>query len=185
MSAQAAAEAEKDKEKDKDVENKNSHLDVVGDQYLTFTLAEEDYGIDILRVQEIRGWDEVTRLPNAPEFVRGVVNIRGTIVPVYDLRLKFNLPYREYTKNTVVIVIRTETPKGTKSVGIVVDAVADVLHGHLIDITQSPDFGHEQMTEAISGLATFQDKMVVLLDVDKLVRDDSDDNNEVEEEIEE
>ena len=183
MSAQAASEAEKDK--DKDQETENSHLDVVGDQYLTFTLADEDYGIDILRVQEIRGWDEVTRLPNAPEFVRGVVNIRGTIVPVYDLRLKFSLPFREYTKNTVVIVIRTETPKGNKSVGVVVDAVADVLHGHLIDITQSPDFGHEQMTEAISGLATFQDKMVVLLDVDKLVKDSGDDSHDVEDTAEE
>ena len=151
-----------------------SHIDDVGDQYLTFNLADEDYGIDILRVQEIRGWDEVTRLPNAPEYVRGVVNIRGTIVPVYDLRLKFHMPFREYTQNTVVIVIKTETPSGTKSIGVVVDAVADVLHGYLIEITQSPDFGNESLTEAISGLATFEDKMVVLLDVDKLVQDEHD-----------
>ena len=102
-----------------------SHIDEVGDQYLTFNLADEDYGIDILRVQEIRGWDEVTRLPNAPEYVRGVVNIRGTIVPVYDLRLKFHMPFREYTQNTVVIVIKTETPSGSKSIGVVVDAVAE------------------------------------------------------------
>ncbi len=152
----------------------SSHIEEVGDQYLTFNLADEDYGIDILRVQEIRGWDEVTRLPNSPEYVRGVVNIRGTIVPVYDLRLKFNMPFREYTQNTVVIVIRTETPTGEKSIGVVVDAVADVLHGYLIDITSSPDFGNEAMTEAISGLATFEDKMVVLLDVDKLVQDELD-----------
>jgi purine-binding chemotaxis protein CheW len=150
----------------------SSHIEEVGDQYLTFNLADEDYGIDILRVQEIRGWDEVTRLPNAPDYVRGVVNIRGTIVPVYDLRLKFNMPFREYTQNTVVIVIKTETPTGEKSIGVVVDAVADVLHGYLIEITRSPDFGNEAMTEAISGLATFEDKMVVLLDVDKLVRDE-------------
>mgnify|MGYP001591631553 FL=1 len=181
MSAQAAAEAEKEKDQETD----KALLEEVGDQYLTFQLAEEDYGIDILRVQEIRGWDEVTRLPNAPEYVRGVVNIRGTIVPVYDLRLKFSMPFREYTKNTVVIVIRTETHKGSKSVGVVVDAVADVLHGHLIDITQSPDFGREQMTEAISGLATFQDKMVVLLDVDKLVKDDTEEANDDEEDSEE
>ncbi len=154
--------------------SENALIDDVGDQYLTFQLAGEDYGIDILRVQEIRGWDEVTRLPNAPEYVRGVVNIRGTIVPVYDLRLKFNMPFREYTQNTVVIVIKTETASGNKSVGVVVDAVADVLHGYLIDITQSPDFGNEAMTEAISGLATFEHKMVVLLDVDKLVQDDQD-----------
>ena len=181
MSAQAAAETGKNK----DIDTDKALLDVVGDQYLTFRLADEDYGIDILRVQEIRGWDEVTRLPNAPEFVRGVVNIRGTIVPVYDLRLKFSMPFREYTKNTVVIVIRTETPKGNKSVGVVVDAVADVLHGHLIDITQSPDFGRETMTEAISGLATFEGNMVVLLDVDKLVKDDSDDVDEDEEDNQE
>jgi purine-binding chemotaxis protein CheW len=151
-----------------------SIIEEVGDQYLTFNLADEDYGIDILRVQEIRGWDEVTRLPNTPDYVRGVVNIRGTIVPVYDLRLKFNMPFRDYTQNTVVIVIKTETPDGQKSIGVVVDAVADVLNGYLIEITQSPDFGNEAMTEAISGLATFEGKMVVLLDVDKLVQDEQD-----------
>jgi purine-binding chemotaxis protein CheW len=155
-----------------DSSKKSTHVDVVGDQYLTFNLADEDYGIDILRVQEIRGWDEVTRLPNAPEYVRGVVNIRGIIVPVYDLRLKFNMPFREYTKNTVVIVIKTETSSGVKSIGIVVDAVADVLHDYLIEITKSPDFGNGAMTAAISGLATFEGKMVVLLDVDKLVQDE-------------
>lgn len=162
-----------------------SHIDEVGDQYLTFKLADEDYGIDILRVQEIRGWDEVTRLPNAPEYVRGVVNIRGTIVPVYDLRLKFSMPFKPYSPNTVVIVIRTHSRGVEKSVGVVVDAVADVLHGYLIDITQSPDFGNEAITEAISGLATFEDKMVVLLDVDKLVQEDQDDaENVVDEEDE-
>jgi purine-binding chemotaxis protein CheW len=174
MAAQEAVESSKD----------SSLIEDVGDQYLTFNLADEDYGIDILRVQEIRGWDEVTRLPNAPEYVRGVVNIRGTIVPVYDLRLKFKMPFREYTKNTVVIVIKTETPSANKSIGIVVDAVADVLHGFLIDITQSPDFGNEAMTDVISGLATFEDKMVVLLDVDKLVRDDQVDAQAASEEDE-
>ena len=160
----------------------NSIIEDVGDQYLTFNLADEDYGIDILRVQEIRGWDEATRLPNAPEYVRGVVNIRGTIIPVYDLRLKFNMPFRDYTQNTVVIVIKTETPTGNKSIGVVVDAVADVLHGYLIEITRSPDFGNEAMTEAISGLATFEDKMVVLLDVDKLVQDEQHDEKSSDEE---
>lgn len=150
-----------------------SHLDEVGDQYLTFTLADEDYGIDILRVQEIRGWDETTRLPNTPEFVRGVINLRGNIVPIYDLRLRFGMPFREYTKNTVVIIIKTaETNANSKSIGIVVDAVADVLHGHHIDVTQSPDFGSQSVTNAISGLATFDEKMVVLIDVDKLVAEE-------------
>ena len=154
------------------MDKETTHLDEVGDQYLTFTLAEEDYGIDILRVQEIRGWDETTRLPNTPDFVCGVVNLRGNIVPIYDLRLRFDMPHREYTKNTVVIVIRTEAKAGNKSIGIVVDAVADVLHGHHIDITRSPDFGKQAVTEAISGLATVEGKMVVLIDVDKLVTEE-------------
>jgi purine-binding chemotaxis protein CheW len=81
------------------------------------------------------------------------------------------MPYKEYGKNTVVIVIKIETHSGNKSVGIIVDAVSDVLHGHLIDITESPDFGNQAITEAISGLATFDEKMVVLIDVDKLVPD--------------
>lgn len=149
-----------------------SPIDEVGDQYLTFRLAEADYGIDILRVQEIRGWDETTRLPNTPDFVRGVINLRGNIVPIYDLRLRFNMPFREYTKNTVVIIIRTADHNGGKSIGIVVDAVADVLHGHLIDVTQSPDFGSQSVTQAISGLATFEGKMVVLIDVDRLVAEE-------------
>ena len=171
------------------VEQQTSHLDEVGDQYLTFTLADEDYGIDILRVQEIRGWDDTTRLPNTPDYVRGVINLRGNIVPIYDLRLRFNMPFREYTKNTVVIVIRTEEKNGSsKSIGIVVDAVADVLHGHHIDITQSPDFGSQSVTEAISGLATFDGKMVVLIDVDKLVLEElavANDTLELEAETEE
>lgn len=154
------------------LDKETSHLDEVGDQYLTFTLAEEDYGIDILRVQEIRGWDETTRLPNTPDFVCGVVNLRGNIVPVYDLRLRFDMPHKAYNKNTVVIVIRTEEKAGSKSIGIVVDAVADVLHGHHIDITRSPDFGNQAVTEAISGLATVDGKMVVLIDVDKLVSEE-------------
>lgn len=174
-----------EEQKDTGAEIKNaSHLDEVGDQYLTFTLAGEDYGIDILRVQEIRGWDETTRLPNMPDYVRGVVNLRGNIVPVYDLRLRFNMPFREYTKNTVVIVIRTEESLGGKSIGIIVDAVADVLHGHHINITESPDFGGQSVTKAISGLATFDGKMVVLIDVDRLVTEElsiADESVEVQE----
>ncbi|MGD2119133.1 MAG: chemotaxis protein CheW [Chromatiales bacterium] len=152
-------------------ESAESIIEEVGEQYLTFNLAGEDYGIDILRVQEIRGWEDATRLPNTPEYVRGVVNLRGTIVPIYDLRLRFNMPFREYTENTVVIVIKTETASGNKSLGIVVDAVSDVLHGYQIDISQSPDFGQQAVTEAISGLASIGDKMVVLIDVDKLIND--------------
>jgi len=155
-------------------DNPQSLLEDVGDQYLTFRLGHEDYGIDILRVQEIRGWDETTRLPNTPEFVLGVVNIRGNIVPVYDLRLRFNMPFREYTKNTVVIVVKAEMETGSKSVGIVVDAVSDVLHGCQVEISQSPDFGEHAVTASISGLATFEGKMVVLIDIDKLVNEELD-----------
>jgi len=159
---------------EKDKVATEAHLEEGGNQYLTFNLADEDYGIDILRVQEIRGWEESTRLPNAPEYVRGVVNIRGTIVPVYDLRLKFNLEFKPYTQNTVVIVIKVYSRGQAKSIGIIVDAVSDVLHGAHIDVTRSPDFGNENITKAISGLATFENKMVVLLDVDRLLMEPED-----------
>ena len=175
MTEQAIAESEASE----------SIIEEVGEQYLTFNLAGEDYGIDILRVQEIRGWDDTTRLPNTPEYVRGVVNLRGTIVPIYDLRLRFNMPFREYTENTVVIVIKTETAAGSKSLGIVVDAVSDVLHGYQIDISQSPDFGQQAVTEAISGLASIGEKMVVLIDVDKLINDATDNTPSDEEDEDE
>ena len=141
-------------------------------QYLTFELAGEDYGVDILRVQEIRGWDVVTRIPNAPPYVKGVLNLRGAIVPIFDLRERFDLPFHEYTKDTVVIVLRINSRSGMRIMGVIVDAVSDVLNASGDGHTNAPDFGSRIATEFIAGLVSAGDKMVMLLDVDKLLSDD-------------
>ena len=140
-----------------------------GLQYLTFSLAGEEYGVDILKVQEIRGWAPVTKVPNAPAFVRGVMNLRGAIVPVIDLRLRFNLESVEYTKTTVVIVVTVQSASGSRIIGTVVDGVSDVLNLNVADIQPAPDFGTAVHTEFISGLVTVEAGMVMLLDVDRLL----------------
>lgn len=140
-----------------------------GLQYLTFSLAGEEYGIDILKVQEIRGWVPVTKVPNAPAFVRGVMNLRGAIVPVIDLRLRFGLETVEYTKTTVVIVVTVQSASGSRIIGTVVDGVSDVLNVDAADIQPAPDFGTAVHTEFISGLVTIESGMVMLLDVDRLL----------------
>ena len=140
-----------------------------GLQYLTFSLAGEEYGIDILKVQEIRGWAPVTKVPNAPPFVRGVMNLRGAIVPVIDLRLRFGLDSMAYTKTTVVIVVTVQSASGSRIIGTVVDGVSDVLNPNAADIQPPPDFGTAVHTEFISGLVTIEAGMVMLLDVDRLL----------------
>lgn len=144
-----------------------------GDEYLTFILGEEDYGVDILRVQELRGWEVVTRIPNSPDYVKGVLNLRGAIVPVFDLRQRLGMEEMPYSKETVVIVLRVNNQTGQRSMGIVVDAVSDVLNAHTETIRNTPEFSHEITTEFISGLAEADGKMIMLLDVDKLLNDDS------------
>jgi len=139
------------------------------DQFLTFTLADEEYGVDILRVQEIKGWDQVTGIPNTPDYILGVINLRGTIVPVVDMRLRFGLPPMEYGPMTVVIVLRIESGNRTRIMGIVVDAVSDVYNIPEAGIKPAPDFGGTVESEFITGLAGVEDKMVIVLDVDRLL----------------
>jgi len=143
--------------------------DAEGVQYLTFLLNGEHYGLSILQVQEIRGWEQVTRVPNSPQFVKGVVNLRGNIVPVFDLRLRFGLPEVPLTKETVVIVVRAGKPGEERSMGLVVDAVSDVLVVQDDTINTTPDFGAGVPTENIKGLVTDGESMVMLLDLDSLV----------------
>ena len=138
-------------------------------QYLTFSLADEQYGVDILRVQEIRGWEPVTRIPNQPPYVRGVLNLRGAIVPVFDLRQRFAMPVQAYSPDTVVIVLRVMGERGVRNMGVVVDAVSDVLNASTVDIRSTPDFGAGVPTEYISGLVTAETKMIMLLNVDRLL----------------
>lgn len=141
------------------------------EQFLTFLLAGEEYGVDILRVQEIKGWDSATEIPNTPEYVQGVINLRGTIVPIIDLRTRFDMERSDYDKTTVVIVLKVESHNDdkTRTMGFVVDAVSDVYNVSEQQLKSAPDFGGSVNAEFIKGLATVDEKMLILLDVDHLV----------------
>ncbi len=143
--------------------------DANADQYLTFILAGEEYGVDILRVQEIRGWTSATVIPNVPEYVRGVINLRGTIVPIIDLRCRFGMTEAAYGPTTVVIVLKIIASSGDRVMGIVVDAVSDVYNVDRQAIKSPPDFGGRLSVDFIRGLATVNDKMVIVLDIDRLM----------------
>jgi purine-binding chemotaxis protein CheW len=138
------------------------------EQYLSFILGDEEYGVEILRVQEIKGWDNVTEIPNTPKYLCGVLNLRGTIVPVVDLRLRFEMPAREYTPTTVVIVLKVEGVTA-RTVGIVVDAVSDV-HNVLPEVIRAaPDFGNSVDTRYICGLVPIEEQMMMILNIDQLL----------------
>ena len=139
------------------------------EQYLTFMLNGEEYGVDILRVQEIKGWIPTTRIPNTPEYIRGVMNLRGAIVPIIDLRLRFAMPAIEYTATTVVIVLKVHSEGVERTIGFVVDAVSDVYNVSAEQFRAAPDFGAHVHTDFIRALATVEEKMVILLDIDHLV----------------
>lgn len=147
----------------------NAQQDENKNQYLTFILAGEEYGVDILRVQEIKGWDNVTKIPNAPHYIKGVMNLRGTIVPIIDLRERFNLERLEYGPMTVVIVLKVETEGKNRTMGIVVDAVSDVYDIASEHMRPPPDFGDVISVEFLEGLATVDSKMVIILDIDHLL----------------
>jgi len=138
-------------------------------QYLTFVCGGEEYGVDILRVQEIKGWEHVTRVPYAPHYVLGVMNLRGMIVPVIDLRRRLSLEKREFDASTVVIVVRVQSSRGEKTVGIVVDAVSDVYSVLAEDIRSVPELGTIANESCVKGIATFDGKMIMLLDISALV----------------
>ncbi|MBK6660269.1 MAG: purine-binding chemotaxis protein CheW [Proteobacteria bacterium] len=139
------------------------------DQYLTFMLNGEEYGVDILRVQEIKGWIPTTRIPNTPDYIRGVMNLRGAIVPIIDMRLRFAMPAIEYTATTVVIVLKVHSDGVERTIGFVVDAVSDVYNVSADQFRAAPDFGAHVHTDFIRALATVEEKMVILLDIDRLV----------------
>jgi purine-binding chemotaxis protein CheW len=134
-------------------------------EYLTFRLGEEEYGIDILKVQEIRGYEQPTRIANAPSFIKGVVNLRGVIVPIVDLRLKFNLGSAEYNDFTVVIILNL----GVRVVGIVVDSVSDVMELAPEQIRPAPEVGAAVEADFITGLGTLNDRMLILIEIERLM----------------
>ncbi len=134
-------------------------------EYLTFRLDQEEYGIDILKVQEIRGYEPPTRIANAPTFIKGVTNLRGTIVPIVDMRLKFNCSRAEYNSFTVVIILNLRT----RVVGIVVDSVSDVMELAAENIRSAPDIDSAIDNNCILGLGSVNERMLILLDIEKLM----------------
>lgn len=139
------------------------------EQFLTFVLGGEEYGVTILQVQGIQGWDRVTAIPNTPEFILGVINLRGAIVPIVDLRRRFGMPAAQFGPTTVVIVVRVARERGERTLGLVVDAVSEVCSVNADDRKPAPDFGTGIKTDFVKGLATVENRMVILLDIDRLV----------------
>jgi purine-binding chemotaxis protein CheW len=138
-------------------------------QVLTFSLGEEVYGVDILRLKEIRGWSPVTRIPQSAPYVLGVLNLRGVVVPVIDLRMRFGLQPTEFTAVTVVIVLSLRTAGGQRDCGIVVDKVLDVVDIAAGSVRPVPEAGNTAASEFIEGLATQDQQMLILLDAERLV----------------
>jgi len=140
-----------------------------GQQYLSFLLDDEEYGIDILRVQELRGWTSVTRVPDMPDYLKGVLNLRGAIIPVVDLRQRFGLPVIKYGPTTVVIVIRVLSGSTERVMGIIVDAVAETYTFEIDQIQPAPQIGGGVKTDYITGLMAHGEKMIILMDIDELM----------------
>lgn len=152
----------------KDIDNNDS----ADDQVLSFILGDEEYGVDILRVQEIKGWEKTTAIPNTPAFVMGVINLRGSVVPIVDLRVRFGLKDITYNDSTVVIIVRSEDASGSqKIIGLVVDGVSDVYALNKSELQVAPEMSGTIHTEYVNGLATVADKMVIVLHVDQLIND--------------
>ena len=136
-----------------------------GQEFLVFTLGTEEYGIDILKVQEIRSYETVTRIANAPDFIKGVTNLRGVIVPIVDLRIKFRLGNVRYDHQTVVIILNV----AGRVVGIVVDGVSDVLTLTGDDIKPAPEFGVSVSNEHLTGLGSVENRMLILIDIERMM----------------
>jgi purine-binding chemotaxis protein CheW len=145
------------------------HRDAATQQVLTFELGNETYGFEIMRVREIRGWTSVTAIPQAPPHVLGILNLRGSIVPVMDLRMRFALERAQHTNATVIIVLSVHSQAGQREVGVVADGVSDVVDVNPADIKGPPDLGASCATDYIRGLVPVGERLTVLLDIDRLI----------------
>lgn len=141
-------------------------------KYLTFTLAEEEYGIGILKIKEIIGMMPITTVPRTPEFVKGVINLRGKVIPVMDLRLRFGMEEIDYTERTCIVVVEIEGTSGTVMIGVVVDSVSEVLNIKGEDVEETPTFGSKMNTEYILGMAKMEGGVKILLDIDRVLNED-------------
>lgn len=144
-------------------------IDEASDQYLTFSLAGEEYGVDILGVQEVKVWTEVTVLPNTPSYIKGVLNLRGVIVPIIDLRTRFGLPQEAYDATTVIVVLKLTVDKKERIIGLVVDSVSDVLDIPHSAVKGVDDFDLTSKSDAITGVATVNDKLVIMMNAARLL----------------
>jgi len=159
-----------------DVQKVNEVLDAVSagqegraGKYLTFRLAAEEYGLEILKVREIIGVMEITKVPRTPNYIRGVINLRGKVIPVLDLRLKFGMDFKEDTEETCIIVVEMVTQDGSLEMGILVDAVCEVLDIQGDDIEDAPSFGGKTDTDFILGMGKVKNEVKILLDIDKVL----------------
>jgi purine-binding chemotaxis protein CheW len=146
-----------------------AQADVRAGKYLTFQLDKEEFGIKVLKVREIMGLQEITAVPQTPSHVKGVINLRGKVVPVVDLRLKFGLPAAEYTQRTCIIVTQVQGESGPVLIGIVVDGVSEVLNLTGQEIEDTPDFGDEAGVRYLLGMAKVKGKVKILLDIDQVL----------------
>jgi purine-binding chemotaxis protein CheW len=138
-------------------------------KYLTFTLAEEEYGIGILKIKEIIGMMSITTVPQTPEFVKGVINLRGKVIPVMDLRLRFGMEEMDYTERTCIVVVEIEGTSGTVMIGVVVDSVSEVLNIKGEDVEETPTFGAKLNMDYILGMAKMEGGVKILLDIDRVL----------------
>lgn len=138
-------------------------------KYLIFHLGREEFGAHVLKVREILGIQEITEVPHTPVYVKGVINLRGKVIPVVDLRLKFGLPKAEYTTRTCIIVVQIQHENSLVFMGVIVDGVAEVLTLHPADIEDTPDFGNGVSTPYLLGMAKIKGKVKILLDIDQVL----------------
>lgn len=138
-------------------------------KYLTFSIADEEYGVSILKIKEIIGMMPITTVPQTPEFIKGVINLRGKVIPVVDLRLKFGMDAIDYTERTCIIVVEIDGSTGTVQIGIVVDSVSEVLSIKGDDIEETPTFGAKLNTDYILGMAKMEGGVKILLDIDRVL----------------
>ncbi|TKV07886.1 chemotaxis protein CheW [Citrobacter sp. wls619] len=147
------------------VTTKSSLANAISEEYLIFRLGNEEYGIDILKVQEIRGCDNMTRIPNSPDFITGVTNLRGVIVPIIDLRVRFDMPNNQHDENTAVIILNLNN----RVAGIVVDGVVDVLSMNVEQIKPTPDVASVLSSRYLLGLGVMDERMIILVNIEKLL----------------
>jgi purine-binding chemotaxis protein CheW len=152
------------------IEKNQAETRAVAGKYLTFSIGRESFGIDVLKIREIIRLVDITAVPQAPDHVRGVINLRGKIIPVVDLRLRFGLPKADTTERTCIVVVQINQPSGMQSpMGVIVDGVEEVLNIAQTDIEQTPDFGAKLEADYILGMAKVKSKVKTLLDIDSVL----------------